>query len=315
MTTVHRMQSSEPQAVLAPLTPSAIFLVLTIDDGGEDVVRDLLPSLAGIRRTVGSRANDAGLTLVTGIGSDAWDRLFDGPRPALLHRFAEVRGDVHVAPSTPGDLLFHIRAERMDMCFELATLLTDQLAGAATVVEEVHGFRYFDARAIVGFVDGTENPSGAAAADAVLVGDEDPDFAGSSYVITQAYLHDMTKWNSMSVVEQEAAIGRHKSSNIELDDDAKSPRAHNVLTNISGEDGEELKILRDNMPFGAPGRGEFGTFFIGYAADPAVTERMLDNMFIGDPPGTTDLLLEVSDAVTGCLFAVPTEDFLSSLAD
>jgi putative iron-dependent peroxidase len=250
---------------------------------------------------------------VTGIGSDAWDRLFAGLRPADLHPFVELRGDRHHAPSTPGDLLFHIRAAQPDVCFELATLIVDRLAGAATVVDEVHGFKYFDDRDLLGFVDGTENPIGTAAASAAIVGDEDPDFAGSSYVIVQKYLHDMSAWNALTVEDQERAVGRRKLSNVELDDDVKPGDSHVALTTITDPDGTEHKIVRDNMAFGTVGRQEFGTYFIGYAARPGVIEQMLRNMFIGDPPGNTDRLLAVSTAVTGCLFFVPPADLLDDL--
>ena len=154
----------EPQAVLAPLTSAAIFMVLTIDPGGEETVRDLLADWAGLQRSVGFRVPEAPLAGVAGIASDAWDRLFSGPRPAELHPFRELAGTPHRAPSTQGDLLFHVRHERMDVCFEFASQVMTRLARAATVVDEVHGFRYFDERDLLGFVDGTENPVGAAAA-------------------------------------------------------------------------------------------------------------------------------------------------------
>src|SRR6478736_826540 len=181
----------EPQAVLTPLTAAALFLVANIDPGGEDDVRDLLGDLAGLERTVGFRVPTAGLALVTGIGSDAWDRLFSGPRPAELHPFEAIFGARHHAPTTAGDLLFHIRAAQQDLCFELGSLIMDRLKDSVTVVDEVHGFKYFDDRDLLGFVDGTENPTGSDAAEAVTVGDGDPSFAGSSYVIVQKYLHDL----------------------------------------------------------------------------------------------------------------------------
>ncbi|MFE7190028.1 Dyp-type peroxidase [Kitasatospora sp. NPDC057541] len=300
-----------PQPVLTPLTTAAIFLVLTIDPGGEPAVRSLLPDLAGLRRAVGFRAPDAGLSCVTGIGSDAWDRLFDGPRPAELHPFREVSGARHRAPATPGDLLFHLRAGRMDLCFELAGQLTGRLAGAATVVDSVHGFRYFDDRDLLGFVDGTENPEGGAAAAAVLIGDEDPEFAGGSYVIVQKYLHDLDAWNRLPVEAQERAVGRTKLTDIELADDVKPADSHVALTTVTGPDGEQRQIMRFNMAFGSfGGGGEFGTYFIGYSRTPAVTEEMLENMFVGRPPGAHDRLLDFSVAATGTLFHVPTADFL-----
>ena len=160
--------------MLAPLTTAAIFMVLTIEPGGEETVRDLLADWAGLQRSVGFRVPEAPLACVAGIGSDAWDRLFSGPRPAELHPFRELAGTVHRAVSTPGDLLFHVRHERMDVCFEFVSQVMTRLAGAATVVDEVHGFRYFDERDLLGFVDGTENPVGRAAGVAALAGDADP---------------------------------------------------------------------------------------------------------------------------------------------
>ncbi|MDX6345891.1 MAG: porphyrinogen peroxidase [Streptomyces sp.] len=307
-------QQPVPQGVLSPLTSSAIFLVVTVDPGGEPVVRELLPDLAGLVRSVGFRIPEGALTCVTGIGSEAWDRLFAGPRPAELHPFREVAGARHTAIATPGDLLFHIKAGQPDLCFELASQLMERLRGAVTVQDEVHGFKYFDERDLLGFVDGTENPSGPAANTAVAIGavdpDQDPDFTGGSYVVVQKYLHDLDAWNALPVEAQERAVGRRKLSDIELPDDLKPADSHVALTTITDPDGTERQIIRDNMPFGAPGRGEFGTYFIGYAGTPSVIERMLDNMFIGDPPGNHDRLLDFSTPVTGSLFHVPTADFL-----
>ena len=294
------------QPVLTPLTASAVILVLTIDDGAESVVRDLLADLSGLARTVAFRSPDGGLAVVAGIGSEAWDRLFAGPRPAELHSFQALGGDRHRAVATPGDLLFHIRAATMDLCWELASLVVGRLAGAATVVDEVHGFKYFDERDLLGFVDGTENPTGPAAEAAVTVGEEDRPFAGGSYVIVQKYLHDLTAWDALTVEEQERVIGRAKLSNVEMDDDVKPANSHVALNTVIESDGTQRQILRENMPFGSLGAGEFGTYFIGYAATPSVTELMLRHMFLGDPPGNYDRILDFSTAVTGTLFFVPT---------
>ncbi len=299
--------------MLSALTAASIFLVATIDPGAEEVVRGLLADLAGIERTVGFRGPTAGLTLVTGIGSDAWDRLFEGPRPAELRPFKELRGERHHAVSTPGDLLFHIRSEQADLCFELASLIMDRLRGSVIVVDEVYGFKYFDDRDLLGFVDGTENPTGKAATAAVTVGAEDADFAGSSYVVVQKYLHDLSKWNALSIEAQELVVGRRKLSNVELADDVKPSNSHVALNTIVTPSGTQRQILRDNMAFGAVGRGEFGTYFIGYASTPSVIEQMLENMFIGNPPGNYDRILDFSTAVTGSLFFVPTVDFLDGL--
>ncbi len=306
------MPAPLPQPVTAPLTPAAIFLVLTIDEGqaAASSVHDALADISGLVRAVGFRDPDKHLSVVTSIGSDAWDRLFSGPRPAELTPFIELDGGRHNAPSTPGDLLFHIKAMSMDMCFELAGRLVKAM-GAVTVVDETHGFRFFENRDLLGFVDGTENPDGPLAVSATEIGDEDPDFAGGCYAHVQKYVHDMASWDSLSVTEQELVIGRTKLDDIELDDDVKPANSHIALNVIEDDDGNELKIVRHNMPFGEIGKGEFGTYFIGYSRTAAVTERMLRNMFIGDPPGNTDRILDFSTAVTGGKFFTPTVDFLN----
>jgi putative iron-dependent peroxidase len=254
---------------------------------------------------------DGGLRCVLGIGSQLWDRLFGGPRPAGLHPFREIAGPRHTAVSTPGDLLLHIRANRMDLCFELAGLLVARLSGRAEVVDEVHGFMYFDERDLLGFVDGTENPTGAAATAAALIGDEQPEFAGGSYVIVQKYLHDLESWNTLSVEEQERVVGRQKLSNVELEEEAKPANSHVALNTVVDQNGRQRQIVRDNMPFGTVGKGDFGTYFIGYSSSPDVTEQMLDNMFLGRGEAAYDRILDFSTAVTGGLFFVPSADLLA----
>jgi putative iron-dependent peroxidase len=303
------------QAVVAPLTRAAIFLVVKINPGPDHraTIRSFCGDLAAVLRAVEFRDIEAGLSCVVGFGSEAWDRLFGAPRPANLHAFREIRAGTRHAVSTPGDLLFHIRAKRMDLCFELATQIMARIGDAVSPVDEVHGFRYFDERDLLGFVDGTENPRDEAAIDATIIGEEDASFCGGSYVIVQKYLHDLAGWNALSTETQERIIGRKKLSDIELDDSAKPTSAHSALTTIV-ENGKEIKILRDNMPFGKAGSAEFGTYFIGYSRAPSTIEQMLENMFVGRPPGNYDRLLDFSRAVTGNLFFVPSATFLENVS-
>jgi putative iron-dependent peroxidase len=306
----------EPQAVCSPITRSAIFIVATLTPGDDhaDTVRALCPDIAALVRAVGTRVPTGDLSCVCGFGSDAWDKLFGTPRPASLHAFREFGEGRRHAVGTPGDLLLHIRADHMDLCFELAALIMQRLSGAVTVVDEVHGFRYFDLRDMVGFVDGTENPSGRSMAGFTLIGDEDAAFAGGSYVIVQKYFHNLEAWNALPVEQQEKIIGREKLSDVELDAAVKPSCSHSSLTTLD-ENGQEVKILRHNMAFGRPGAKEFGTYFIGYARSPQPTEQMMENMFVGRPPGNYDRLLDFSRAVTGGLFFVPSADLLDELPD
>jgi porphyrinogen peroxidase len=305
------------QSVEAPLSQAAVFLVMSAGEGDGALagIRGVFGAVGDLVKNVGFRDLGGRLSCVVGIGAALWDRLSPDRRPAELRSFAPVHGPVHAAPSTPGDLLFHLRAERADMTFELERQLLDVIGDAARVVDETVGFRYFDARDLLGFVDGTANPTGAELPEAALIGaDADPDFAGGSYVVVQKYLHDMAAWSALSTEEQEAIMGRTKLDNVEIDNDDAPRLSHKSLTTIEDDAGGELAILRDNMPFGRPGAGEFGTYFIGYAGRLTVIEQMLERMFVGVPEGAYDRLLDFSTAITGTTFFVPTLAVLETLA-
>jgi Dyp-type peroxidase family len=303
-----------PQSVDAPLTRSAVFLVLALADGDDAIqtVRGALSDLGGLVKSVGFRDLRARLSCTVGVGSRVWTRLTGREQPAELHPFREIAGATHTAIATPGDLLFHIRADRQDLCFELERLLLDAFGASVSTVDEVSGFRYFDARDLLGFVDGTANPVGPDLPADTLVGDEDPAFAGGSYVVVQKYLHPLSAWQSLTTEQQETIIGRRKADDVELDDAVSGQKSHKTLATITDEQGEH-DILRDNMPFGRPGSSEFGTYFIGYSRHLWVIERMLERMFIGDPPGLHDRLLDFSTPQTGVTFFAPTATMLAAL--
>jgi putative iron-dependent peroxidase len=305
----------EAQSIEAPLSRAAIFLVVTV--GSEQAARakacSALDGLDDLVKTVGFRDLSARLSCIVGIGRDLWDRLGLGERPQELKPFAPIKGAAHDAPSTPGDLLFHIRAERPDLCFEFERLLLDSLGDSVAVVDEVSGFRYFDARDLLGFVDGTANPTGLDLPASALVGSEDADFSGGSYVVIQKYLHDLKAWAEVPTALQEAIIGRTKIDNVEIDDDDAPRKSHKSLATIVDADGNEHDILRDNMPFGRPGQREFGTYFIGYSRYLWVIEKMLQRMYVGDPPGAYDRLLDFSTPHTGTTFFAPTRPMLQAL--
>ena len=300
--------------MVGPLTRAAIFLTVTTSPGSESraALRSLCGDLSALVRGVGFREPEENLSCVVAFGSAAWDSLFGPPRPTELHEFQEIQAGGRQAVSTPGDVFFHVRANRMDLCFELETQILGRLGRAVVPADEVQGFRYFDNRDLLGFVDGTENPQGGDAAKAVLVGEEDARFAAGAYVVVQKYLHDLAGWNALSTEQQERIVGRRKLADIELPESVKPRYAHNALTTIV-EKGKEVKILRDNMPFGSPAKGEYGTYFIGYSRSPRTTEKMLENMFVGNPPGDYDRLLDFSRPVTGNLFFAPSATFLEAI--
>ena len=309
----------EPQRVDAPLTSAATFLVLSVNDNDDDIntVRSALAGVSGLIKNVAFRDLNASFACTVGIGSNIWDRVVKLPRPGELHPFQQIEGKAHTAVSTPGDLLFHIRSERRDLNFEFERQLTDQLGSSVTPIDSTIGFRYFDVRDLLGFVDGTANPVGSDVDDAVLITAQDDSSAvGGSYVVIQKYLHDLKAWKSLSTEQQESIIGRTKLDNIELDDAADDKqKAHKQLATIVDELGNEHDILRDNMPFGSPSAGEFGTYFIGYSRKLWVIEKMLRRMFVGEPEGMHDRILDYSRAVSGSVFFAPNAKVLDGLGD
>jgi len=306
---------AQQSGVLAGPGRSAIFLTLAVGPGADDAatVRDVCAAIPALVRSVGHRDESAALSCIVAIGADAWERLAPGhARPAQLHPFRELVDGPRRAPSTPGDVLLHIRAERADFCHELARVVRVKLGGAASVVDETSGFAYMDSRDLIGFVDGTENPGPDERAEFVIVGDEDPAHAGGSYVTTQRYVTDFARWNARTTEEQEGAIGRTKADDIELDDEVCPPSAHKARTTIT-RDGAEQKILRQNRAFGTT--SESGTYFIAYARDLSVTEEMLERMYVADADGVYDELLDFTTPVSGTNFFAPSLEVLEGLAD
>jgi len=150
--------------------------------------------------------------------------------------------------------------------------------------------------------------------DSVLVATEDAPVQGGSYVVVQKYVHDMAGWRGLKAEQQEGIIGRTKFDNTELDDaTGPSQRSHKTLNTIEDEAGGEHDILRDNMPFGSPAAGEFGTYFIGYTRRLWVIEKMFLIIFVGDQRVLHDRLLDYSTAVTGSVFFVPPASALASI--
>ncbi|MFF1688011.1 MULTISPECIES: Dyp-type peroxidase [unclassified Streptomyces] len=305
---------TEPQCIDAPLSSSAAFLVLVINDGDQAMAaaRSVVAGSDDLIKDVRIRANGGLFSCNVGISHRVWESLTGKPLPKELKPFQEIKGAKHTAVATAGDLLYHIRADSADLIVEFEKILLKAFGGSVTAVDDVVGFRYFDGRDLLEFVDGTANPDGLALQSATLVGAEDPAFAGGSYVVIQKYLHDLAAWEAEDIDTQEAVIGRTKFDNVEQPDATEGQKAHKTLCTIQDADGEH-DILRDNMPFANPGRGEYGTYFIGYSGRLWVVEKMLERMFIGDPPPLHDRILDFSRAVAGVTFFAPARQFLSDL--
>lgn len=301
----------QPQGGLLPDGNShALFLTLRLTDSTDnaDKIRRALAAVPALTAELAEAEPAARLRSVVAIGSRAWDALWPGARPARLRAFTALRDGTRSAPATAADILLHLRGERHDLNFELARRLLAAFGPAVDVVEEVHGFRYLDSRDLTGFVDGTENPTGAHRAEVALVGAEDDAFAGGSYVAVQRYIHDLAAWQALPVPAQEAIIARTKQDDVEFAAADKPPTAHIKRVSIK-QDGASVEILRHSMPYGTT--GEAGLYFIAYAASPDNFDSMLAAMVVADEDGHYDHLLDYSHAVTGASFFAPSLDFLA----
>lgn len=293
---------------------NTIFTVWTFKAGAAagDVFKKVCKLVINLNNSANVRFPVSRASCVVGVGHDAWQQLgLPQPLPAELANFEPIAGEKHTAISTKADLHFHIRADTTSICYDMAAAIADVLSEAADCIEEIHGFRYWDSRSILGFVDGTENPHGPDREFFAMIGEEDAAYKGCSYLFVQKYIHDLSAWKKLPVEQQEKVIGRSKPDDIEMDDDAKPSNSHIALANV----GDDLKIVRDNMPFGSMSTNEMGTYFIAYASTFTTVQKMLTNMFVGVPEGNYDRILDFSTPKTGSLFFVPTFDMLDGFSD
>lgn len=309
--------SFNPQATTHDPHHNAMFMVWAFkpdaDAGALKPAFDALCALVeNLNNSAAARFPQRRVSCVLGIGHQAWIKLgLPQPMPRELVEFTPIAGARHTAVATPGDLHLHLRGDEFSICVDMALQIRQRLQAVADCVVQVSGFRYWDGRSILGFVDGTENPQGDERDFFARVGPEDAAYEGGSYLFVQKYIHDMEAWRALPVGEQENVIGRSKADDIEMDDDTKPSNSHSALSNV----GDDKKIVRDNLPFVDDATQEIGTYFIGYASTFATVREMLEAMFIGKPAGNSDRILEFSRAVTGGLFFVPTLDMLGEFAE
>lgn len=305
---------SRAQSVYKDAGSSVIFTTMNLKRKSQtedlETIQDISDRITAFQRSMNIRYPEAHLGVAFGFSSNAWNYLFpNAQKPAELEEFKEIKGPKYTAVYTPADLFFHIRSHDEAVTYEIMHDIMTRLDGKVDIVDETKGFRYFEGRAIIGFVDGTENPTELETPTYALIGDEDPYFINGSYAFAQKYLHDMKAWDALKTEQQEKAIGRKKYNDIELEDEQKDPNAHNVASQ-DNENGVEHKIVRMNVPYSNPANEVTGTYFIGYSRDWNVTKRMLTNMFT-----KSDRLLDFSTPETGEVFFIPSADVLADIAD
>ena len=308
------MNPSKAQDVWKDIGKSVQFTVLELKRENQaheqEVIQEFADRYQAIIRSLRIRNGDGYLKASFGISNEAWDYLFpNAPKPKELETYKTISGPKYSMPASKGDLFFHIRADSEAYVYEAMSQFRRFLEDITTVVDETKGFRYFEGRAIIGFIDGTEAPQVEDADDYAIIGDEDPFFENGSYAFAQKWKHNMDFWNHMKTEEQEKAVGREKFTDLELEYEDTFKNAHSVASKAE-IDGEEQKIVRMNVPYSDPAQNNTGTYFIGYARHWKVTKMMLQNMV-----DKSDFLLTFSDILSGQLFFIPSRDMLDKIAD
>ena len=309
---VQHPDQAQPGVLSDPTTFAEYLTFVLLESPEEPATAEVMARLQDVITSLQHREREAGLTVTVGFSAKAWQRLFaDWPVPAKLRLFPEMRDGPRHFPSTAGDIFAMVKSERMDLNFKAAKQLERALAGAARLTEDVQAFRYLDNRDMIDFVDGTENPTGDVRAESILVGGEDPDHAGGSYLTVQRYVHRRDLWEDQETAYQEQVVGRSKPDDIELEGAAKPVWAHNEKSKVV-VGGEEQRMYRQNRPYG--NALEQGTMFVGFVRSADTIETALKQMITADENGDYDRLLDFAEARSGTHYFVPPRRFLDSFA-
>ncbi len=290
----------------------ALFLTFTVIDDDVQAMRIKLAHTLDLFTYFDEEYYEAMVSGVLAIGTDYWYELYPDIIPKELAPFPAMNCDDRSAPNSPGDLFIQIKADRMDICYAIGIEIIQLLKVHVDLYEEVRGFRYLDGRDLTGFVDGTENPRGMHKFNVAIIGDDDPDFAGGSYIHVQRYRHNMTKWQLLPVAKQEDVIGRTKTDNAEYSNEKKMASSHSQRTSLKDEKVNSMEMLRQGMPYGD--MSVQGLYFVSCGKSPRPFTTMLKSMIFGDEEGIYDKFLDYTTAETGAAFFAPSITFIKKQA-
>lgn len=309
------IDTNKAQDVWKDAGKSVEFIVLQLkrknQENDKKHIIEFVDRYQAILRSHKIRNVDSNIKASLGFSYMGWRYLFpDASVPKELEEYKDMSHNKYVMPKgINGDLFIHIRANNEGVIYDIVSQLMIFLRSFTTVLDETKGFRYLEGRAIIGFIDGTENPLCEEVSNYGLIGDEDPEFTNGSYAFAQKWKHDIDQWDSYATDIQEKAIGRKKFSDLELEDESKYPNAHNVVSKAE-INGNEQKIIRMNVPYSQPAHNIKGTYFIGYSRYWHVTKLMLENML-----NKGDFLLSFSKILYSQLFFIPSKDILEKIIE
>ncbi|AEP28577.1 Dyp-type peroxidase [Brumicola nitratireducens] len=298
--------SQSQKGICAEPNLHAQYLLFNVVDDDFPAMREKLSRLLDLFEHFDDEHYEAMVSGVIAIGSSFWSEIYPHSSPQELVGFPDMQCDDRCAPVLPCDLFIQIRADRLDICHAVGIEVLDLLRVHVELVEQVSAFRYLDGRDLTGFLDGEDNPRGMKKLDIAIVGDNDPEHKGGSYIHIQRYRHDMNRWNALSLRRQEGVMGKTKEHNLPLVDSGRS--SHNFRTKLTGPNGEYPSLLKQSMPYGDMLMQ--GLFFVSCANNSKSFKDMLHSRIFGDEMGHYDRFLDYSNAETGAAFFAPSIQFI-----
>lgn len=281
------MSSSQP-GILAPIPRVARYQSYSVVPGAD--APQALRRLRALDGIDGERA-------VVGIGAPLAAALH-APVPGL-RSFAPHTAPFVAVPATPQGLWVWLRGEDRGEVYHRGRTVDAALGDAFRAEQAIDAFNFDGGRDLTGYEDGTENPKGKAARQAALVSGAGPGLDGGSFVAAQLWLHDFARWDRFTPAQRNAAIGRDRESNEELDD---APESAHVKRTAQESFDPEAFVLRRSMPWSAGAMA--GLVFVAFGRSFDAFEALLARM-VGEEDGVTDALFTFTRPLTGAYFWCP----------
>lgn len=298
---------SQPQkGVCAEPNLHAQYLFLNVVDDDSEAVRAKLARILSVFDHYDTEHYEAMVTGLIAIGANYWHELYPGLIPLELTPFPDMQCEDRCAPATPFDLFIQIRADRMDICHAIGIEVMELMRLHVDLVEQIQGFRYLDGRDLNGFMYATDNPRGMYRREMAVVGDQDSDFVGGSYVHIQRYQHDLRRWHSLSDRQQEQIMGTTAQHN--LPSAEQSEWSHVVRASAKKPNDEHPQLLKQGMPYG--NMTIQGLLFVSCSASSQPFKSMLHSQIFGSGGNDYDRWLDFTSAQTGAAFFAPSVNFI-----
>ncbi len=278
------------------------YLMFNVVDDNVAHIRAKLADMLGLFERYDSDCYEAMLSGVIAVGTGYWLELYPQKLPDKLTPFPDFACEQNDIPVSPADLFIMIRADRLDVCYEVSQAVCQLLGGSVELIEQTSGFRFYDGRDLTGFIIAPTSPQRVKKLKVCAVGEENHEFSGGSYIHTQRYTIDVDRWNSLSVEDQEAMRGYTKL-------EGKLLNSNSLTTEIMAL---EERFVQHTMSYGDIKTQ--GLFFVSCGATPMLYHKYIDAKLNGNGDVQCDPTLDYFHPVNGAAFFAPSVEFIHNHA-